>query len=63
MLRTTCLVVCAFCAGAGGTAWWTTWSVRAHETAAAAAVMPSIEELHFKAGARSLPDQTVKEPF
>ena len=63
MLKTTSLVVCAFCAGAGGSAWWTKSDLRAHETPAAVSIMPSIEELHLKAGARSLPDQTVKEPF
>jgi hypothetical protein len=61
MIKTTLLVVCAFCAGAGTTALWAKFEPRAHELRVATAAMPSIEELHAKAGV--LPDRTVREPF
>ena len=61
MLKTTILVVCAFCAGAGSTALWAKFEPRTHEARALASGMPTIEELHAKAGV--LPDRTVKEPF
>jgi hypothetical protein len=60
MIKTTLLVVCAFCAGAGTTALWAKWEPRA-ELRSAVSVMPSIEELHAKAGV--LPDRTVREPY
>lgn len=61
MLKTTVVVVCAFCAGAGSTALWAKWEPRVREARAMASGMPTIEELHAKAGV--LPDLTVKEPF
>ncbi len=61
MLKTI-IVVCAICAGAGGTVLWAKWDPRAHELRGAS-TMPSIEELHLRAGARTLPDQTVREAF
>jgi hypothetical protein len=61
MIKTTILVVCAFCAGVGTTAVWSKWEPRAQQAQASAAAMPSIQELHAKAGV--LPDLTVREPF
>jgi hypothetical protein len=61
MIKSTVLVVCAFCAGAGSTALWAKWEPRAQEARAAATAMPSIEELHIRAGV--LPDRTVQQPF
>jgi hypothetical protein len=61
MIKTTVLVVCAFCAGAGTTALWAKFEPRVQEARASAAAMPSIQELHAKAGV--LPDRTVFEPF
>ena len=61
MIKTTILVVCAFCAGAGTTALWAKWEPRMQAVRASAAAMPSIDELHARAGV--LPDLTVREPF
>jgi hypothetical protein len=63
MLKTTFLVVFAFSAGVGSTALWAKWEPRAPLAQATASAMPSIDELHLRANARNLPDQTVKESF
>ena len=60
MLKTT-ILVCAICAGAGGTVVWVKSEAPALE--AATASMPSIQELHLKANAASLPDRTVRDAF
>ena len=55
-------IVLATFAGAAGTLMWST--SRPHcETPGALVSMPSIEELHAKAHATHLPDQTVKDPY
>ncbi len=63
MLKITFLVVFAFAAGVGSSALWAKWEPRAPQAQAAASAMPLIDELHLRASARNLPDQTVKEPF
>jgi hypothetical protein len=60
MLKTTLLVVCAFCADAGSTALLAKWEPRTPELRAAVAAMSPIEELHVRGGI--LPDRTVREP-
>jgi len=57
------IIVFATCAGAAGTYLWARSGPRCDATPAAALNMPSIEELHVRAHAQSLPDQTVKEPY
>jgi hypothetical protein len=56
-------IVLATCAGAAGTYLWARSEPRCGATPAAALSMPSIEELHARAHAKTLPDQTVKEPY
>ena len=60
MLKAT-IIACAICAGAGGTALWVKSGPSSSHAAATA--MPSIQELHLKAGAANLPDRTFKEGY
>ena len=59
MLKVT-ILVCSFCAGAGGAAFWLKSGPSPSESGTMA--MPSIQ-LHLQAGAASLPDRTIKEAY
>jgi hypothetical protein len=61
MLKVT-LLACAICA-AGGTAVWVKSGPSPSHVSAASAAMPTIQELHNKANAAGLPDETVKEAY
>jgi hypothetical protein len=56
-------MVLGICVGAAGTFIWAKSESRCEATPAAAFSMPSIEDLHAKAHAKGLPDQTVKELY
>ena len=63
MLKACIFGIVGFMIGAG-TVETINWTTSAAQINPAATVsMPSIDELHVKAHAQSLPDQTVKEPY
>ena len=63
MLKASIIGIVGFIIGAGTVAIINWTKSEAQIKPAATASMPTIDELHVKTQAQSLPDQTVKEPF
>lgn len=63
MLKITLIACAAACAGGGSVAWWLNPQTPHGRIAIVATEMPSIADLNYRAGARTLPDTTVLEPF
>jgi len=57
------ITLIAICAGAVGAAFWTESRVRPTMSPIPQLTMPSLEELHARAGVENLPMQEVKQPF
>jgi hypothetical protein len=66
VLKASIIGIIGFLLGAGtmqAISWTKTVPAPRQVTPAATLGMPSIDELHAKAHAQDLPDQTVKEPY